>query len=660
MATRTPWACRVFFLLLGVAGCTRKPSGPTLGGALGAPGGASGKAKALVAVALAGPAEERREAAMLWGLYACDAASPASALRAFSLAQPKGGEVAVVARRLEEAASRRLPPEAFFLQLQGAGFLTPESRERVLLAACETALRQGDLPYVRRVLPKAEEFTPKNRARVRALRASLWPEESASQKKAALLEAPQDFPALFPSQGWESVASGFTRDEWRRLARAFLDAGMGEQALRAAVRADAPEVAAKAALSMRRLPQAESWAQRLPPRSPERALLLCRIWRQKAWAAEGSQRSALFARLAEACRHAPSVTEAAVRAELQLLRAEALLEQGQLSEVPALLAASAGTKPPRWDWVARRALMAFALKGRILSLPEGVGGPRLTRLARFWAGWVELNKGNPSLLRELAVSGHPDLPAQWAARLSGASLRWSASHEPLPEIPPPPWASWWLKAGRVADVVLGWRAELEAGIGSGSGWLGLARLGNFPPLDAVPLLVRAEPRLYTGPWDGLPRELLRQYLPLPYRGELEAAAHASGVPVWILAALVRQESAFNPRSRSPKGAVGLAQLLPATAGLSASRLEDPETNLRAGARLLRKLLDRFGGAWEPALAAYNAGESRVAGAWEEARREGPLFVERLELPETWDYVHRVLLLAQGYRALYWPEQPAQP
>lgn len=592
---------------------------------------------------------------MLWGLYACDAGSSTAALHAFSIAQPSGPRAVVAARRLEEAVARRPPPPGLVAQFPGARWLPTEARERLVLVAVEGMVRRGERDAARALLPPPEAFSVKNRPRARALRAQLWPQESSRQKKELLLESPQAFRELFPAEDWETLAADLSPGEWRRLAESFLAAGEAAAALRAASRSAAAAVAAKAGLTLRRSQEAQGWAVRLPAASAERYLFLAQALRQQAWRAEGDARKALFSRVLQAASEAEKRAAAEALAEAQVLQAEALVELGRLGEVPRLLEASAGLKPARWEWVARRALLAFALRGEALALPAAAG-PRLTRLALFWAGWVELRRGKPEKLQSLAASGHPDLPAQWAARRAGGEVQWQPAGD-LPAVPDPPaWAAWWLRAGRVADLVLGWRAELEAASASGPAWLGLVRLAGYPPQDAIPLLVRADPRLFSGPWSAVPRELLERYLPLLYRDELEAAATLYRLPPWVVAAVVRQESAFNPRARSGKGAVGLAQLLPTTAGLSAKALEEPAANLRAGARYLAQLRGRFGGAWEPALAAYNAGESRVLAAWEKAgRREGPLFVEGLELPETWDYVHRVMLLAEGYRVLYWPQ-----
>lgn len=98
-------------------------------------------------------------------------------------------------------------------------------------------------------------------------------------------------------------------------------------------------------------------------------------------------------------------------------------------------------------------------------------------------------------------------------------------------------------------------------------------------------------------------------------GEFESlfrvVAEETGLDVELLKAVVLVESGFNPEAVSPKGAVGLMQLAPETAKmLGVSDPSDPVQNVRAGARYLRSLLDRFG-SLELALAAYNAGPGTV-------------------------------------------------
>ena len=115
-----------------------------------------------------------------------------------------------------------------------------------------------------------------------------------------------------------------------------------------------------------------------------------------------------------------------------------------------------------------------------------------------------------------------------------------------------------------------------------------------------------------------------------WAGEVERAALKAGVDPALLASLVWAESGFQPAARSHAGAIGLAQLMPATAAGLGVDPHDPVQNLEGGARFLRAMLDKFG---TPALAlaAYNAGPGRVAEA-------GGI----PDIPETRAYVPRVL------------------
>jgi Transglycosylase SLT domain/NlpC/P60 family len=97
----------------------------------------------------------------------------------------------------------------------------------------------------------------------------------------------------------------------------------------------------------------------------------------------------------------------------------------------------------------------------------------------------------------------------------------------------------------------------------------------------------------------------------PYARLFEAAGAEHGVSPRLLAAVARQESGFDPRAVSPAGARGLMQLMPGTAdGLGVTDPFDPGQAVDGAARLLRTLIDRFGGT-ELALAAYNAGPGAV-------------------------------------------------
>lgn len=88
------------------------------------------------------------------------------------------------------------------------------------------------------------------------------------------------------------------------------------------------------------------------------------------------------------------------------------------------------------------------------------------------------------------------------------------------------------------------------------------------------------------------------------------AARRYGIPEDLFLRLVQQESGWNPRARSHKGATGLAQLMPGTAAKLGVNPHDPVQNLHGGARYLRMMYNQFGN-WRLALAAYNAGPGAV-------------------------------------------------
>ena len=124
-----------------------------------------------------------------------------------------------------------------------------------------------------------------------------------------------------------------------------------------------------------------------------------------------------------------------------------------------------------------------------------------------------------------------------------------------------------------------------------------------------------------------------------YAEAIREAAGRYGVPEKLVSAVIRVESAFNPRAVSRKGAQGLMQLMPATAAqLGVRDSFDPRENIDGGVRHLRGLIDRFSNSLPLALAAYNAGERAVT-----TYRGIPPYAE------TRDYVTRVLYLYDGSR-----------
>ena len=195
------------------------------------------------------------------------------------------------------------------------------------------------------------------------------------------------------------------------------------------------------------------------------------------------------------------------------------------------------------------------------------------------------------------------------------------------------------------------------------------RLGNLRL--GINAMKRAYPQWMAAGGETLPMEIQRVVFPLDYWPLIQKHAAAYGLDPFLVAALVAQESTFDPVIRSSANAVGLMQVLPSTGRQFArklkiprygpSRLTDPETNVRLGTAIFAETLKKFGGV-HFALAAYNAGDHRVA-AWlrERPGMDQDVFIDDIPFPETQNYVKRILGTAEDYRRLYGsPAQKAQP
>jgi soluble lytic murein transglycosylase len=140
---------------------------------------------------------------------------------------------------------------------------------------------------------------------------------------------------------------------------------------------------------------------------------------------------------------------------------------------------------------------------------------------------------------------------------------------------------------------------------------------------------------------------------MPYQDTFERHASARQVPSTELMAIARRESAFFPQARSPVGARGLMQIMPATGKQVASSLGrrhsnsdlyEVDHNVLLGSAYYRQLLDRFGGNRVFALTAYNAGPHRVDRWKSKAGEEVPVevWIETIPYRETRNYVKAVL------------------
>ncbi len=101
-----------------------------------------------------------------------------------------------------------------------------------------------------------------------------------------------------------------------------------------------------------------------------------------------------------------------------------------------------------------------------------------------------------------------------------------------------------------------------------------------------------------------------------WQSSIHRASAAAGIDPRLLTAVVWTESDFVPDAVSHAGAIGLSQLMPGTAEMLGVDPNDPEQNLRGGARYLSDMIDRYDGRLDLALAAYNAGPTRVSRLWD--------------------------------------------
>ncbi|KAF0221898.1 MAG: soluble lytic murein [Geobacteraceae bacterium] len=199
--------------------------------------------------------------------------------------------------------------------------------------------------------------------------------------------------------------------------------------------------------------------------------------------------------------------------------------------------------------------------------------------------------------------------------------------------------------------------------------LGLARLylemGDFH--GALALLRQERPRK-------LEKDTLYAWgihYPLAYSEFVAKNAAKSGIPASLIYSIIRAESSFSPVALSPAGAVGLMQLMPATAAIVSQggtgsfdpdRLTQPAVNIDSGVRHLKDLLATYNGDLVCAVAAYNAGAGNV-NRWRKNFGEKPAdeFIENIPFAETREYVKKVLAGAEIYRRLYGLDTPpAQP
>ncbi|MEW5982379.1 MAG: transglycosylase SLT domain-containing protein [Acidobacteriota bacterium] len=349
-----------------------------------------------------------------------------------------------------------------------------------------------------------------------------------------------------------------------------------------------------------------------------------------------------------------------------------------LSRYPSSdIAQRAGWKAGWWAY-RRRAFpeAAEAFEGTAAAFPRSDYRPALL----YWSGRARehLGQRETAIARyQLAVTDYGNLyyGRQAAARLGNLRVpvrvvppaeRFTgaeAARRPMPATLDAELFGWLVRAGAYEPALM----ELEFARRTGEpsrttettrAWLysqsGDRRTGTT-------IMRRTYPHFMADGGEGLPEEILKVIYPLDYWPLISKYCTARGLDPYLIAALMAQESAFDPTIRSSANAVGLMQLLPRTARLwarklgirySASRLTDPEFSVRVGCAHFADLLKQFGGE-HFALAGYNAGEHRVS-AWK-AERPGMSadeFIDDIPFPETQNYVKRILGSAEDYRRLY--------
>ncbi|MBO8138276.1 MAG: lytic transglycosylase domain-containing protein [Desulfotomaculum sp.] len=155
----------------------------------------------------------------------------------------------------------------------------------------------------------------------------------------------------------------------------------------------------------------------------------------------------------------------------------------------------------------------------------------------------------------------------------------------------------------------------------------------------------------------------RKFYPFPYRETITHYAEANGIDPFFLAALIKTESSFDPKAKSPAGAIGLLQIMPETGywiaeqmkipDFNPGKLYHPETSIRMGAWYLANLKQEFKGDQALVLAAYNAGRGNVKRWLEHQHWTGETkTIDQIPFPETRNYIRKVMFNYKVYKFLY--------
>lgn len=312
--------------------------------------------------------------------------------------------------------------------------------------------------------------------------------------------------------------------------------------------------------------------------------------------------------------------------------------------------------------------------------------------ALYWLGRFSERSGNPDHARTFYSKALDRFPETYFGFASADRLAKLGSGEenpaefldnippappirPFDEPIPPSAADRWARAQALRSIAFDSSAELElknAFFATGSPRFLIEASqaafdqGHFAAGMAYARL--AIPSFDSRKLNELPLSAWKALYPLPYESSVRRESGKNELDPMIVAGLIRQESTFQADIVSHANAVGLMQLLPKTAKIMAkekrvkyakNKLFDPEYNIELGTYYFKGLVN-LTGAPEYALAAYNAGEDRIA-LWKSERsyEEIPELVESIPFSETRDYVQIVLRNAALYRMIYGPtDKPA--
>jgi soluble lytic murein transglycosylase-like protein len=152
--------------------------------------------------------------------------------------------------------------------------------------------------------------------------------------------------------------------------------------------------------------------------------------------------------------------------------------------------------------------------------------------------------------------------------------------------------------------------QVASGVSAVAGGVQAATSGVAQAVQAPAQVVAQAPQKIASAAEAVKEHFFRTQV--PFGSIIYSEAKKNDLPPELVAAVVQQESKFQPTARSNRGAIGLMQLVPRTGRwMGARNLSDPAQNIMAGAKYLKYLSDRFNGDQQKVIAAYNAGEGNV-------------------------------------------------